>query len=66
MVFLPFNGIFTYLLAKFLLFSTNSYLYTVLADASVGSVPILIACNKQDETFAKASSVVKNLLEKEL
>lgn len=44
----------------------NSYLYTVLADPSVSSVPVLIACNKQDETFAKGSSVVKPLLEKEL
>ncbi|XP_031631868.1 signal recognition particle receptor subunit beta [Contarinia nasturtii] len=42
------------------------YLYTILADPSVASVPILIACNKQDETFSKGSSVIKPLLEKEL
>ncbi|XP_055310583.1 signal recognition particle receptor subunit beta [Sitodiplosis mosellana] len=42
------------------------YLYTVLADPSVAFVPVLITCNKQDETFAKGSSVVKPLLEKEL
>lgn len=46
--------------------SFSSYLYTVLADPSVSSVPVLIACNKQDETFAKGSAVVKTLLEKEL
>lgn len=44
----------------------SSYLYTILAEQSVSRVPILIACNKQDETLAKGSSVVKGLLEKEL
>lgn len=50
----------------FLIYFHYSYLYTILADSNVSSVPILIACNKQDETFAKGSSVVKTLLEKEL
>lgn len=40
------------------------YLYTILADQQ--SIPILILCNKQDETMAKSSVVIKNLLEKEL
>lgn len=47
-------------------FHLNSYLYTVLADPSASSVPVLIACNKQDETFAKGNLVIKPLLEKEL
>lgn len=51
---------------NFVLILFHSYLYTILADSSVSSVPVLIACNKQDETFAKGSSVVKPLLEKEL
>jgi signal recognition particle receptor subunit beta len=41
------------------------YLYTILADKAFSSVPILIVCNKQDETFAKSQTVVENLLEKE-
>lgn len=40
------------------------YLYTILADQQ--SIPILILCNKQDETMAKSAAVIKNLLEKEL
>lgn len=43
-----------------------SFLYTVLADSSIASLPLLIACNKQDETLAKGSTIVKALLEKEL
>lgn len=43
-----------------------SFLYTILADPSVASVPFLIACNKQDETLAKGSAIVKALLEKEM
>lgn len=37
-----------------------------MADPSVASVPFLIACNKQDETLAKGSAIVKALLEKEM
>lgn len=48
------------------LFSQLSYLYTILADEATASIPILIVCNKQDETLAKGSSVIKSLLEKEL
>lgn len=47
-------------------FSHLSYLYTILADEATASIPILIVCNKQDETLAKGSSVIKSLLEKEL
>ncbi|KAG4081193.1 hypothetical protein HA402_014641 [Bradysia odoriphaga] len=42
------------------------YLYTILADNALSATPILILCNKQDETMAKGSVVVQNLLEKEL
>jgi len=42
------------------------FLYTILADNSVSSTPILILCNKQDATLAKGSQIVKNLLEKEI
>lgn len=44
----------------------NSFLYTILSDSLTSSVPILILCNKQDETMAKGSNVVKSLLEKEM
>lgn len=43
-----------------------SFLYTILADASIKFTSILIACNKQDETLAKGCTIVKALLEKEL
>jgi len=42
------------------------FLYTILADSSTTSTPILILCNKQDETLAKSSTVIKSLLEKEI
>lgn len=42
------------------------YLYTILADNALSATPILILCNKQDNTMAKGSAVVQNLLEKEL
>ncbi|KAJ6641691.1 Signal recognition particle receptor subunit beta [Pseudolycoriella hygida] len=42
------------------------YLYTILADSAFSATPILILCNKQDETMAKGSGVIQNLLEKEL
>lgn len=43
-----------------------SFLYTILADNGTSSTPVLIVCNKQDETMAKGETVVKALLEKEL
>lgn len=44
----------------------RSFLYTILSDSTTSSVPVLILCNKQDETLAKGSSVIKKLLEKEM
>lgn len=56
-----------------LLFLSNirdvaDFLYTVLADPIVQKrrVPILVACNKQDEAKAKSAKVIQNQLEKEL
>ncbi|XP_014228445.1 signal recognition particle receptor subunit beta [Trichogramma pretiosum] len=42
------------------------FLYTMLADSTMRKVPILILCNKQDQTLAKSSNVIKTLLEKEI
>lgn len=42
-----------------------SYLYTILADNGIASIPVLIVCNKQDGE-AKGEAVVKALLEKEM
>ncbi|XP_041377889.1 signal recognition particle receptor subunit beta-like [Gigantopelta aegis] len=44
------------------------FLYTVLSDNTVlsRSLPILIACNKQDQTLAKGSKVIQSNLEKEM
>nr|QBH73237.1 putative ARL3 [Carausius morosus] len=44
------------------------FLYTTLSDSAIVSArpAVLILCNKQDETMAKGSGVVKNLLEKEM
>uniref|UniRef100_A0A1B6EHE8 Signal recognition particle receptor subunit beta n=1 Tax=Cuerna arida TaxID=1464854 RepID=A0A1B6EHE8_9HEMI len=43
-------------------------LYTILTDAAIVSAAtrVLVLCNKQDQTLAKGSQVVKSLLEKEL
>jgi signal recognition particle receptor subunit beta len=38
----------------------------LLADKALSSVPIVILCNKQDETMAKGKSVIEQLLEKEM
>lgn len=43
------------------------FLYTLLSSASTDtSIPILILCNKQDQTMAKGCRVIKTLLEKEI
>ncbi|XP_069677188.1 signal recognition particle receptor subunit beta [Periplaneta americana] len=44
------------------------FLYTLLSDVVVANncPPVLILCNKQDQTMAKGCSVVKSLLEKEM
>ncbi|KAK2154051.1 hypothetical protein LSH36_278g03031 [Paralvinella palmiformis] len=46
----------------------GEYLYHLLMDSviSKNNPPILIVCNKQDQTLAKGAIVVKRLLEKEL
>lgn len=41
-------------------------LYDVLVAVRSASVPLLIACNKQDLDMAKSSKAIKSLLEKEL
>lgn len=42
-------------------------MYTLLSDPAMNkNVPILILCNKQDQTLAKGSGVIKTLLEKEM
>lgn len=43
-----------------------SFLYTLLADKALSSVPVMILCNKQDETMSKGKSVIEQLLEKEM
>ncbi|XP_046390243.1 signal recognition particle receptor subunit beta [Ischnura elegans] len=44
------------------------FLYNLLTDSVVNShcVPLAIVCNKQDQTLAKGSTVVRTLLEKEM
>jgi len=56
-----------------LLFLSNirdvaDFLYNVLADPAISKrrVPILVACNKQDEAKAKSAKVIQNQLEKEI
>lgn len=44
----------------------SSFLYTLLADKALSSVPVLVLCNKQDETMSKGKSVIEQLLEKEM
>jgi signal recognition particle receptor subunit beta len=47
-------------------FQLFSFLYTLLADKAMSSVPVFIVCNKQDETMSKGKSVIEQLLEKEM
>lgn len=42
------------------------YIYTILADKFLSSVPVIIGCNKQDLALAKGTSVIRSLLEKEM
>lgn len=53
-------------ICTFINFFDSSFLYTILSDPVTSSVPVLILSNKQDETLAKGSTVVKSLLEKEM
>ncbi|CAK9819992.1 Signal recognition particle receptor subunit beta [Anthophora quadrimaculata] len=42
------------------------YLYNLLSDSAIQKKSVLILCNKQDQTMAKGSVVIKTLLEKEI
>ena len=43
------------------------YLYNLLSDSDIQkNVPVLILCNKQDQTMAKGCAVIRTLLEKEM
>jgi small GTP-binding protein len=44
------------------------FLYTILCDNAIAQIspPVLIACNKQDNTFAKSKKVIQSQLEKEM
>lgn len=42
------------------------FLYTILADKAIANLPVVILCNKQDESLAKGDAVIKSLLEKEI
>ncbi|XP_031836341.1 signal recognition particle receptor beta [Nomia melanderi] len=42
------------------------YLYNILSDPSMQNKSVLVLCNKQDQTMAKGSSVIKTLLEREM
>ena len=41
-------------------------MYNLLSDSAVQKKPVLILCNKQDQTMAKGTAVIKTLLEKEM
>ncbi|XP_053675169.1 signal recognition particle receptor subunit beta [Anopheles nili] len=42
------------------------FLYTILADKATTKIPVVVLCNKQDETLAKSESAIKSMLEKEI
>uniref|UniRef100_A0A182LTQ2 Signal recognition particle receptor subunit beta n=1 Tax=Anopheles culicifacies TaxID=139723 RepID=A0A182LTQ2_9DIPT len=42
------------------------FLYTILADKATTKVPVVVLCNKQDETLAKTETAIKSMLEKEI
>ncbi|XP_029035704.2 signal recognition particle receptor subunit beta [Osmia bicornis bicornis] len=42
------------------------FLYNLLSDTGIQKKSVLILCNKQDQTMAKGSTVIKALLEKEI
>ncbi|XP_052860486.1 signal recognition particle receptor subunit beta [Anopheles cruzii] len=41
------------------------FLYTILADKATSNLPVVVLCNKQDETLAKSESAIRSMLEKE-
>ncbi|XP_017752227.1 PREDICTED: signal recognition particle receptor subunit beta [Eufriesea mexicana] len=42
------------------------FLYNLLSESAIQKKSVLILCNKQDQTMAKGSAVIKTLLEKEI
>ncbi|XP_053663066.1 signal recognition particle receptor subunit beta [Anopheles marshallii] len=42
------------------------FLYTILADKATTKIPVVVLCNKQDETLAKSETAIKSMLEKEI
>uniref|UniRef100_A0A182PHS7 Signal recognition particle receptor subunit beta n=1 Tax=Anopheles epiroticus TaxID=199890 RepID=A0A182PHS7_9DIPT len=42
------------------------FLYTILADKATTKIPVVVLCNKQDETLAKTETAIKSMLEKEI
>ncbi|EAA11816.2 AGAP006688-PA [Anopheles gambiae str. PEST] len=42
------------------------FLYTILVDKATSKVPVVVLCNKQDETLAKTETAIKSMLEKEI
>uniref|UniRef100_A0A182Q9H6 Signal recognition particle receptor subunit beta n=1 Tax=Anopheles farauti TaxID=69004 RepID=A0A182Q9H6_9DIPT len=42
------------------------FLYTILADKATSKIPVVVLCNKQDETLAKSETAIKSMLEKEI
>uniref|UniRef100_A0A2M4AIA6 Signal recognition particle receptor subunit beta n=1 Tax=Anopheles triannulatus TaxID=58253 RepID=A0A2M4AIA6_9DIPT len=41
------------------------FLYTILADKAIANLPVIVLCNKQDETIAKSETAIRSMLEKE-
>uniref|UniRef100_A0A2M3ZL65 Signal recognition particle receptor subunit beta n=1 Tax=Anopheles braziliensis TaxID=58242 RepID=A0A2M3ZL65_9DIPT len=41
------------------------FLYTILADKAIANLPVIVLCNKQDETMAKSETAIRSMLEKE-
>ncbi|XP_057336716.1 signal recognition particle receptor subunit beta [Microplitis mediator] len=44
----------------------TEFLYNILTDSKIQKIPVLILCNKQDQTMAKGSAVIKTMIEKEM
>ncbi|XP_053598018.1 signal recognition particle receptor subunit beta [Microplitis demolitor] len=44
----------------------TEFLYNILSDSKIQKIPVLILCNKQDQTMAKGSAVIKTMIEKEM
>lgn len=45
----------------------HRFLYNLLSDGGMNkNIPVLVLCNKQDQTLSKSSTVIRTLLEKEM